>query len=447
MISPIVRAALAGGAFLASLSAQVDWRLLTPANTPPSRSGHAMAFDPITDRIVLFGGDGAAGRLNDTWLFDGTTWTQVFPATSPPVRAGHPMAFDPIRRRVVMFGGWSTGMLSDTWEWDGQNWVQLFPATTPVGRGSQPLVWSPVRSTCVMWGGFDGVSDLDDLWEWNGVDWRPILTTTRPTPRRASEMAYDPTTGGLVLFSGFLVADDTWTFDNNDWRLRTPATRPPARYDHSMATDVLRQRVVMFGGTSVSDTWEWTGSDWLQRTTPTVPMSRFDTWLVYDDLRARTVMFGLSRTAVDMWEYGTHAPATWSPFGSGCTGTNGRAPRLSSPGRPWLGESFVLLLDQMPAGTSVAQVFTGFSNAFWGSIPLPLALGSFGFAGCQLLVDPLVGLPVAPVGGAGSWTLPLPSQASLIGVRFYNQAIVLDPGANLAGATVSNGGGGVLGVR
>lgn len=126
MLSRLVLGAFAVAAPLAPVSAQVDWRPLTPAVTPPARAAHAMAFDPIHDRIVLFGGqDNTSTRLRDTWLYDGTTWTQTNPATSPPARAGHFMAYDPIRGRVVLFGGYGSGITrGDTREWDGQNWVR-----------------------------------------------------------------------------------------------------------------------------------------------------------------------------------------------------------------------------------------------------------------------------------------------------------------------------------
>jgi hypothetical protein len=214
-----------------------------------------------------------------------------------------------------------------------------------------------------------------------------------------------------------------------------------------MATDLLRSRVVMFGGTTVSDTWEWDGADWLQRTPLTAPAARYDTWLAYDRIRDRTLMFGLSTAVADMWEYSTASPATYASFGTGCNGSNNQPPRLSTTGRPWLGDNFVLQVDQLPAGTGLALVYTSFSNSSWNSVPLPLSLLPLGMPGCLLLVSPQVPAAIFPSGGAGAWTLPLPNLAGLLGIRFFNQAIVFDASANAAGATVSNGGDGVIGAR
>jgi hypothetical protein len=56
---------------------------------PPSRHGHAMVYDAVRQRVVLFDGDVfATSYFNDTWEYDGTTWTQRTPATAPSERTG-----------------------------------------------------------------------------------------------------------------------------------------------------------------------------------------------------------------------------------------------------------------------------------------------------------------------------------------------------------------------
>lgn len=60
---------------------------------PQPRGYHAMAADPVSKKIILFGGEGEHGAYNDTWLYDGTTrsWTRVEPPKAPPPRLGHGM--------------------------------------------------------------------------------------------------------------------------------------------------------------------------------------------------------------------------------------------------------------------------------------------------------------------------------------------------------------------
>src|SRR6266446_3486977 len=51
-----------------------DWVELSPNDPPPARSALAMTYDPISGKIIAFGGFGGTGYLNDTWSFDGTSW-------------------------------------------------------------------------------------------------------------------------------------------------------------------------------------------------------------------------------------------------------------------------------------------------------------------------------------------------------------------------------------
>ena len=57
-----------------------------PPPTPPPAPRPAMAYDPATGQLVLFGGNGigTTGVLPDTWTWDGTTWTQQSPPPAPP---------------------------------------------------------------------------------------------------------------------------------------------------------------------------------------------------------------------------------------------------------------------------------------------------------------------------------------------------------------------------
>src|SRR5690606_2683632 len=108
----------------------------------------AMAFDSGRGKVVLHGGLSFSELVDledpetwvdpiyweDTWEWDGASWTQVETTGAPP-RFEHAMAYDPMRGKVVLFGG-ATGdsssllshLVNDTWEWDGVSWTQV--ATT-----------------------------------------------------------------------------------------------------------------------------------------------------------------------------------------------------------------------------------------------------------------------------------------------------------------------------
>jgi hypothetical protein len=96
---------------------------------PEPRTGAAMVFEH--DLAALFGGLASSAAaaaptvFGNTWEWGGTHWTQR-QDIGPGARWGHAMAFDSIRRRVVIFGGLpvfpadregaTDRLLGDTWE-------------------------------------------------------------------------------------------------------------------------------------------------------------------------------------------------------------------------------------------------------------------------------------------------------------------------------------------
>jgi hypothetical protein len=88
--------------------------------------------------------------------------------------------------------------------------------------------------------------------------------------------------------------------------------------------------------------------------------------------------------------------------------------------------------------TTAALLLVGTSRTAWGPVPLPLDLSPLGMPGCALRVNGTGILAVAVGGGRGAVPLRIPDDASLLGSRFYDQAIVVDPAANAAGATASH---------
>src|SRR5438477_12793832 len=92
------------------------WIQLSPSASPPPRSYLAMTYDPVSGKIIMFGGDDGRRYLNDTWAFDGTTWTHLHTRGLPLARAAAQMAYDAVTQKVVLFGGFKgRNYLGDTW--------------------------------------------------------------------------------------------------------------------------------------------------------------------------------------------------------------------------------------------------------------------------------------------------------------------------------------------
>jgi hypothetical protein len=77
-----------------------------------------MAFDATLGQVVVFGGtSGPPQALNDTWGWNGTTWIQLSLANQPSARYWPVMDFDPLSDGLVLFGGELTGdvVTNQTW--------------------------------------------------------------------------------------------------------------------------------------------------------------------------------------------------------------------------------------------------------------------------------------------------------------------------------------------
>lgn len=149
-----------------------DWTLLAPATSPAARRGHCMAYDPIRDKTILYGGINAVTGFVETWEWNGTTWTQLSPANSPTfsntLRAD--MCWDSTRGVILMYHAF----FEEMWEWDGTDWTQLFPATMPAGPTNSffmSICDDPVRGVVVGEVAVGGSPEQAETWEWNGTNW------------------------------------------------------------------------------------------------------------------------------------------------------------------------------------------------------------------------------------------------------------------------------------
>jgi hypothetical protein len=80
----------------------------------------------------------------------------------------------------------------------------------------------------------------------------------------------------------------------------------------------------------------------------------------------------------------------------------------------------------------------------WNRVP-PVSLAPLGMSGCNREVSIDAAVFVAGQDHQAVFELPIPNWPVLVGLRFHNQAVVLDPSANALGAVVSDAAEGVIG--
>ena len=108
------------------------WATKQPSGSwPPAVCLPGLAGDSARHHLVLFGGNNpdAGQAASETWIYDGTEWKMATPAQTPPARYQASLVYDADHHVVVLFGGQGlgqgqTGPLNDTWTWDGGNWTQ-----------------------------------------------------------------------------------------------------------------------------------------------------------------------------------------------------------------------------------------------------------------------------------------------------------------------------------
>lgn len=429
-----------------------DGNALTRASAPPpiERSFHAMAYDSLRGKAVLFGGthSGYNSIFSDGWEWNGVTWSSL--TVIPPYLANPSMVYDSLRDKIVMFGtNTNSRTTSETWEWDGLAWTQA-TAVGPPARRRHSMSYDSTRGKTVIYGGYfqDSSALLNDTWEWDGASWSQVAWGGPPM-RASAAMAYDSRRNKTVLFGGssgtMPPLNDTWEWDGNAWT-QAATSGPTPRHDHALAFHHARGKTILFGGQSsngrLNDTWEWDGTTW-QSVTSSSPSARYGHAMVYDTTHRRVLLFGGNAILhsrqldqYDTWEW--LAAGIAQNYGAGCG-----SPALQLHGNasapPVINGTAQVSLTHIPS--TVAFVAMGWSRTALFGLPLPLSLGSYGLPGCELLQSAEhAALPVSFAGaGTATYSLALPNWPGLVGINLYLQAWALAPAANPGNTIVSNG--------
>lgn len=176
-----------------------DWTLRDGGSGPVARIEPALSHDVARGVTVLFGGFGSASSfpiplLADTWEWNGAVWAARTPALSPTPRAGAALAYDPLRQRTVLFGGrngfTAQDQFADTWEWDGANWQQLSPLVAPPPLLEPSMHFDPASGGLLMVG-TEIVGSLSTTHVWRLANGQWTQLSSQPDYLLGSPTAWD----------------------------------------------------------------------------------------------------------------------------------------------------------------------------------------------------------------------------------------------------------------
>lgn len=302
-----------------------SWSSLDPSGVAPSiRAGHSATLDPVRHRMLVFGGvsyDTSAHYFDELWeLTLGATpmWNQLTPlGIAPPPRISHTAVYDPVNDRMIVYGGWGFDnggqRLGDLWALSlsgTPTWSEITPTgEVPAPRSGHSAIVDPVRDRMVVFGGGKAVEGspgqlTNELWELTlaGVPtWTLRSASNAPSERSDHAAIYDPVGDRMIVSGGYYGLGSTWALplpEGNSWIELYPGG---AFGSGSGVYDSGTHRIVVFGGvnnlgdTYYNDVWSLSLSDtigWTRQDLPHPPHPRSQHAAVFDPKGDRMVVFG-----------------------------------------------------------------------------------------------------------------------------------------------------------
>jgi len=330
VICSIVIAVSLSPPFAEARTSSWSWRNITPAvgPAPEPRSAGTAVYDPVGRRVVIFGGLGGGGFLNDVWAFDLLTrsWTRLETTGEPPEpRLGANAVYDPAGHQMVIWmGQQGARFFDDTWALDlvSLEWRNLSPppGERPQARYGAGAVFDPVERSLVHFAGFTDLSRrFNDTqafrlgtssWE----DLGPPPNNERPEIRCLLTAALDAPLLRMIIYGGQRSGPlgDIWAFDlkTRRWSDLTPQARPAGRMLAVSFIDNREARFIVFSGATAAgrtnETWSFnlvTG-EWTLLNLPGAPPARDSAMGAWVEEDGRFIVFGgvgESRMS-DVWE-------------------------------------------------------------------------------------------------------------------------------------------------
>jgi len=276
---------------------------------PFPRSYPELAYNPLTRKVMLYGGVKNNKVMADTWEWDGKTWKMANSGPSPDLQrnagqpgrfAGQAMTYDPFKQKMMMLGG-RYGFMNDrqydsrtdkVWHYDAATgWTSTYstPAAFPKEAGFNSALVT-VKEGTHMGVYFVGMSNYisgdwrnSDIWKWDGTQFKVVATSALPyaTGRTVSNVYawWDETKQRIgVSFGNWDTQHKRifeWSPASNTWAVQNLSTAAPqSMYGSYPCYDKERKELVDYGGVYANnnynsapnrrsfDLWLWNGTTW-----------------------------------------------------------------------------------------------------------------------------------------------------------------------------------------
>ncbi|CAN8238754.1 unnamed protein product [Cochlearia groenlandica] len=262
--------------FVLNLDAEFpEWQRVRVKSSPPGRWGHTLSC-LNGSWLVVFGGCGSEGLLNDVFVLDldakHPTWTEVAGGTPPLPRSWHSSCTIEGSKLVVSGGCTDAGvLLSDTFlldiMTDKPTWREIPTSWAPPCRlGHSLSVFG--RTKILMFGGLANNGHLklrsgeaytidleDEKPRWSEIECSAFTGAVVPPPR-LDHVAVSMPCGRVIIFGGSIAGlhspSQLFLIDPAEekpsWRiLNVPGTPPKFAWGHSTCV-VGGTRVLVLGG-------------------------------------------------------------------------------------------------------------------------------------------------------------------------------------------------------
>ncbi len=278
---------------------------------PSRRSEQSGAFDPISGKLVMFGGSfavpvncgfPASTFETETWIYDTKcdSW-RLHKGKTPPARArsaGVYRSKGPNPMLIVTGGRYRPGksgsytLRDDLWGYDFGNeaWIELAQTKKrPAARANASIAYDSTNDALLLFGGNTSKSGLQisaqqDTWlfDFENSAWKQLAAAQPPKRRLWAGTLYDPKRKRMVIFGGgdATAFANTAKYMDDLWALSTDGThatwkridmgsntRPDGRFWADLAYDAKNDRYIMFGGHddkslgNRNDLWAFTPKD------------------------------------------------------------------------------------------------------------------------------------------------------------------------------------------